>query len=389
MKTYRYIIILLTGISLFSLTCCDFLDVEPTDRISPEKVWSEPNLINGVLVNLYDSTQMEDFNYWYRDAWRLQNPSTMSDEGQGSFQKDPLFDNGNATYTYEDELFVDKFKDRYKTIRKCNTFLKELETINIDDKDKALLESEILFIRAFNYFTLAKRYGGVPLITIPQEYTGREVENLQVPRSKEVDIYNFIVTECQEIAPKIPISHDAIGKYRATRGAAYALCSRAALYAGTIAKYGKVQLDGIVGIPSGESSRFFQASFDASNAVLSLGIYNLYNKKPNDKAENYCEIFINGNGDNGEYIFQKQYNVAGNKGHDWDKRNAPFSFNGGSWGCGVAPTLEMIESYEYTDGSPGDLKIEDENGKPYEYDNPIDLFDGKDPRLFASVYPPG
>ncbi|MDR2968921.1 MAG: RagB/SusD family nutrient uptake outer membrane protein [Tannerellaceae bacterium] len=389
MKTYRYIISLITGVSLFSFTCCGFLDVEPTDRITPEKVWSDPNLINGVLVNLYDNMQMEDFNFWHRDAWRLQNLSTMSDEGQGSFQKDPLFDNGNATYTYEDELFPDNFKTRYNAIRKCNTFLKELETTNMDDQDKAIIESEIRFIRAFHYFTLVKRYGGVPLITVPQDYTGGDVEELQVPRDKEVDIYNFIVSECQDIAPKMPISHDAIGKYRATKGSAYSLCSRAALYAGSIAKYGKVQLDGLVGIPSGESSRFFQASFDASNAILSLGVYSLYDKKLNDKVGNYREIFIKGNGDNGEYIFQKQYNVAGGKGHDWDKRNAPFSYNGGSWGCGVAPTLEMIESYEYTDGSPGDLKIEDENGKPYEFNNPIDLFEGKDPRLFASVYLPG
>ena len=52
------------------------------------------------MVNLYDGLNLEDFNYWYRDAWRLQNASSMSDEAQGSFQKDPLFDNGNATYTY-------------------------------------------------------------------------------------------------------------------------------------------------------------------------------------------------------------------------------------------------------------------------------------------------
>lgn len=388
MKAYKYISRLLGGLILLSFTYCDYLDKEPVNLITPDKVWSDPKLINGVLVNLYNKMQTEDFNYWYRDAWRLQNPSSMSDEAQGSFQKDPLFDNGNATYTYEDELFVDKFKDRYNAIRNCNTFLAQLMTVTMDETEKQELDAEIRFIRAFHYFTLVKRYGGVPLIKEVQEYNGN-VERLQVPRDKELDIYDFIVGECQAIAPQMPVTRDVAGKYRATRGTVYALCSRAALYAGSIARYGIVQLDGLVGIPAEKATGFFQAAFDASEAVIGLGVYELYEKKPNDRAQNYCDLFLKGNGDNGEYIFQKQYNVAGGKGHDWDKRNAPFSFNGGSWGCGVAPTLEMIESYEYVDATPGKLKLTGTGGLPYEYDTPMDLFEDKDPRLFASVYLPG
>lgn len=90
------------GLLLLSTTACsDYLEKESFDIITPEQVWQDPKLINGVMVNLYDGLNVEDFNYWYRDAWRLQNASSMSDEAQGSFQKDPLFCNGNATYTYE------------------------------------------------------------------------------------------------------------------------------------------------------------------------------------------------------------------------------------------------------------------------------------------------
>ena len=83
------------GLLLLGTTACaDYLDKESFDIITPEQVWQDPKLINGVMVNLYDGLNLEDFNYWYRDAWRLQNASSMSDEAQGSFQKDPLFDNG-------------------------------------------------------------------------------------------------------------------------------------------------------------------------------------------------------------------------------------------------------------------------------------------------------
>lgn len=229
--------------------------------------------------------------------------------------------------------------------------------------------------------------GGVPLITEVQTYDADNVEELMVPRNTEVEVYDFIVDECEEISDILPTTRDSDGQYRADKGAALALCSRAALYAGSIATYGTVKLNGLVGIESSEAERLFQASYNASAALIDLGVYALYNQG-DDKAQNYCNIFLNGNGDNGEYIFQKQYSVSGGTGHSWDKMNAPFSYRGGGWGCGVAPTLEMVESYEYVDGTEGTLVIEDENGDKRRFDDPYDLFTNKDPRLFASVYLP-
>ena len=188
------------GLLLLGTTACaDYLDKESFDIITPEQVWQDPKLINGVMVNLYDGLNLEDFNYWYRDAWRLQNASSMSDEAQGSFQKDPPFDNGNATYTYEDALFEQKFSDRYKNIRNCNDFIYQLqEATALSDSEKKLLLAESRFLRAMHYFTLVKRYGGVPLIDEPQQYDPNNLEALMVPRNKEVEIYDFIVKECQE-----------------------------------------------------------------------------------------------------------------------------------------------------------------------------------------------
>ncbi|MDR0573483.1 MAG: RagB/SusD family nutrient uptake outer membrane protein [Tannerella sp.] len=280
--------------------CADYLDKEPFDVITPEKVWQDSKVINAVLVNLYDKMYLEQFNDWYREAWRLQNPSTMSDEAQGSFQKDPLFDNPNATYTYENSLFGAKFSDRwYPGIRNCNDFLNQLQDAALEDTEKKALEAEVRFIRVWHYFSLVKRYGGVPLIIESQVYAPDNLENLQVPRNKEVEVYDFIVNECLEIANSLPLNRDAAGRYRVDKCTALALCSRAALYAGAIAKYGTVQLDGVIGIPSSEAQRFFQKAYDASKEVINSGKYSLYNKKPDDKSQNYCDIFTKTtNGDN-------------------------------------------------------------------------------------------
>lgn len=379
------------GLILLGFTACTgYLEKESFDIITPDQVWKDPKLINGVMVNLYDGLQLEDFNYWYRDSWRLMNPTTMSDEAQGSFQKDPMFDNGNASYTYEDALFEQKFADRYKPIRNCNDFIEQLnQASSLSDADKNILLAEARFLRAMHYFTLVKRYGGVPLIDKPQMYDPNNLDVLMIPRSKEIEVYDFIINEAQAASNDLPKTRDASAKYRADKNTALALCSRAALYAASIAKYGAVEIEGLVGITGSEATRFFQISYDASKAIIESGTHSLYNKKADDLSQNYCDIFLKGNGDNGEYIFQKQYNVAGGKGHDWDKRNAPFSYRAGGWGCGIAPTLEMIESYEYIDGTSGYLKLEDENGRPLRFSNPYDLFLGKDPRLYASIYLPG
>ena len=141
------------------------------------------------------------------------NPTSMSDEAQGSFQKDPLFDNANATYTYADALFEQKFSDRYKYIRNCNDFIKQLEeATSLSEIDKKVLLAESRFLRAMHYFTLVKRYGGVPLVTEPQEYDPDNLESLMVPRNKEIEVYDYIISECKAAAQDLPAIRTADAK---------------------------------------------------------------------------------------------------------------------------------------------------------------------------------
>ncbi|MFQ6929472.1 MAG: RagB/SusD family nutrient uptake outer membrane protein [Parabacteroides merdae] len=147
-------------------------------------------------------------------------------------------------------MFEQKFSDRYKNIRNCNDFIYQLqEATALSDSEKKLLLAESRFLRAMHYFTLVKRYGGVPLIDEPQQYDPNNLEALMVPRNKEVEIYDFIVKECQEAAQDLPETREAEAKYRANRYVALSLCSRAALYAGSIARPRNGQQEGLVGIP--------------------------------------------------------------------------------------------------------------------------------------------
>jgi len=61
---------------------------------------------------------------------------------------------------------------------------------------RSRFEAEGRFIRAFHYFQLVKRYGGVPLVTQVKQYAaGDNVAGLFVPRNTEKEVFDFIAEE--------------------------------------------------------------------------------------------------------------------------------------------------------------------------------------------------
>lgn len=378
---YSFIIASLAGMS----SCNDF-DVPVTDRLTEEDVWKDETLVTGALANLYDKLQVEQ-NSAYFEGWDVWNVSltTASDEGTGAFQAGDLGTGDVARATFNDEWFG-LWADTYKSIRGCNVFLEKLEASAMEEKLKNAYNAEARFLRAFHYFNLVKRYGGVPIVTDVQSYTGPEdLPALQVPRDKEQAVWDFIINEVDEITPELPVSRDANYRTRITRYGAFALQSRAALYAASIAKYGEVQLNGIVGVNNGDADTYWKKAIAASDSVINSNQYSLYTKY-SDKVENYQKMFLEKRGCS-EFIFYREF-LAVDKGHSWDLLNVPFSFVQNGYGCGQNPTLDLIEAYEYKDGTPGQLKLKDGSGNFIKYDSPLDLFKDKDPRLRATFYLP-
>ena len=400
--------ILIGGVSIFVWTGCDdYLNRESTSGVNtPDLIWQNPKAITAVLADMYDSgLKLDEFDDWYGSKKaNLANQTSLSDEATASYQKESAFDKSNSTYSYGDYVFNDDMVTRYKQIRIVNNFLLNIEKTSVLSEDeKEELGAEARFIRAMQYFGLVKRYGGVPLQTVPQEYTAGNTEALYQARDTEAATYDFIINECKAIYESLPEVRSSDAKYRANRGTVLALWSRAALYAGTIAKYsktltltGEAVSKGYVYIPETEAERYFDECYTASSKILDEmvpRVYSLYKStgtEAEELAQNFYNLFSKAvNGDNGEYIFQKQYNVAAGKGHMWDKLNVPFSYRGDGWGCGMSPVLEMVEEFEYIDGTEGKLKMKDSGGKAISYDSPYDIFKNKDPRLLGSVYLPG
>jgi hypothetical protein len=268
------------------------------------------------------------------------------------------------------------WEDAYSMIRSLNMLIEKLPESSNDPDFIASRVADARFLRAFNYFAMVKRYGGVPLITETLQLDSPE-DRLYPVRNSEKEIYDFVIAELDAIEEDMK----GLTEYgRASQGAALALQCRAALYAGSVARYGKIQLDGLLGIPQDQANGYFQKSLDAANKIKALG-YTLYNQDA-DKVENFKNVFLKER--NSEIIFAEQHDRLKNYWiYDFVLCPKPHGYDNGM----AAPVyLEMVEEFEHADGTPGKL---DRAAIQTGLWSMEELWKDKDPRFFASVWTNG
>jgi len=375
MKLLKSYIGLICIVSL-TISCNNILDTTPTNLLTDPDVWRSKDAIDAYVGKLYDEMHVEDLEYQLVSEG--QYLSEFTDEAVRSYTW------GGANQQLIPEGIFGWWG--YQQIRNINTFLSKVNSAEVlSAEQRKVYEAEARFCRAMDYFAMVKRYGGVPLVKEAQEFKNGDVKTLCLPRNKEYEVYDFIKSECQAIEALLPETRRADEQYRATRYAAYALECRAMLYAASEAKYGNVQLDELIGIPTSKADDYWKAAKAAAEKIINSGKFALYSAKP-DKAENFQYLFLDKSSANVEQIFTKAFDTT-DKGGTFDYFNAPQSFKL-DYGCVTNPTEDFVAEYEYVDGSEGTLKVNDASGNPIRYDNPTDLFKDKDPRLLGSVLYP-
>jgi hypothetical protein len=351
-------------------SCKDVLNVKPDNLITGKEVFLSNTSIKAFMATLYNDLPLQDLNY-------NPQPKNYMANITGEAINNPyrnLNSLGNGTW-------LGWWNDGYKAIRQVNTFLDNIESADIEAGKKKRLRGEAEFLRAYYYFELVKRYGGVPIIKKVQQYKGSsDVSALQKPRDKEKRVYDFIGAQLDSAANMMDIN--SIGRGRANKYVAYALKSRAMLYAASASAFAPVQKDGVLGIPSSDAKHYWQEAYDAAEKVIKSGKYSLYDKYPSNRKKNFTQLFRDQD-NNPEVIFARYYSYP-KKTNGWLNNAKPWGECGGH----VDPTLEFVNSFEYKDGSNGRLKLKDKQGNYIEYKDPADLFKNKDPRFAATILYP-
>ena len=380
-----------TTMLVFLLAGCTetILDKQPLDIITDQAVWQDQNLVDAFLADIYFDTDFFEslgesgINAQVALCTSCSLVASLGAEGRsygghhGPYQASTRAFTGNGV----PHAILDYW--RYDNIRDANLLIENLQSVsNLPADFKTQRVAEARFLRSFMYMQMVKRFGGVPLVNEVQDLDA-SLDVLRVSRNSEKEVYDYIISEMNDLAQILPESYSASEKGRPTRWAARALQSRAAIYAASIAKYGEMQMGGLLGFNSGDVNSYAQIAADASQAIINSGFHALY-EEIEDKALNFQTMVLDESDANREVIMSEVYDFGLNRGHGYSSRAMPHEFNAS---FGVYYYLyDFVERFEYTDGRPGDAISRDQvESQEWTME---ELFGDKDPRFHASVFYP-
>ena len=385
----KLVYILSALILCLGLTACTdkwLGDTQPTTFLTAEQTWNDNVLIMGVLANLYNS---------------ITNNGSLDSDGNFSLIDDLMWcglmnsdvenpRNRLTAYGYGDFRYYD-----YTHIYRLNDAIEQLQKSNLAPNQVALYDAEFRFIRAYAYFQMCIRMGGVPLVLKTSVYeSGMDVTELQEPRASEAAVYNFVYDECMAIKETLAANNNVTNHSRANKYAALALASRAMLYAGSIAKYNALMANpiksplqpGVVGMEGENPQTYYQKALATAEEIINDGFFKLMNVD-NPSSDGFYHAICD-KASNTEVIWSKDYSAA--KFHNFAFANVPQTMNeDNDNGSELCPSLQLVESFLPLDGGPGRLADKDAAGNYIAYDNVGDIFEGRDLRLKGTCLVPG
>ncbi len=367
-----------------SFTACQDLNVGPKSLLTNDAIYNEDG-IEAYMAGLYGRLPMEDFNV------------TNEGNNQGYFHFNSIGwtmvltgESVNKNYQGWNAFQKGYYSNGYLIIRQCNQLIDDLPQYRSQlgsSVDNWIAEAK--FLRAYTYFAMVKRYGGVPLIMHAQQMP-EDLTDLAVARSSHEECVDSMLSDLDYAIANLSTNKVA---GRANRYVAAAFKSRVALYAGSIAKYGQKYAftssttgTELTGIPESRKDDYFRQAYEAAK-VVEQGGYELY-RGNSDKEENFAEIFTNAD-DSKESVFVRQYS-QNNYVHSFDILYLPKRY-AGDWGGRYMVTLDWVELFDGMDKDPetGHLQVLDEDGFYKVYDGPTDIWKNWEPRLRGSLMLPG
>lgn len=390
-------------IGLFYFSACADLDIPPPNVVGDETLLTSESGMEVYMARMYSRMPFEDFKYMAE--WGLRYNSwlgAMGIEGTGeSLNRDGIC----SAFTGEDTPY---WKDAFTLLRDANHLLETLPEHKSDFAEVSYNHylGEAYFVRAMVFSAMARRFGGVPLVTRVLNYSS--TESVEVPRASEEETWDQVLADFDQAITLLQPESPQRGY--ANKYVALSFKSEAMLYAGSVAKYNETVTGRLTGFGSktgvrvigfaeesaqAASRKYFREAYLAARKVITDGRYSLYKKKwsPTDRDaqyQNMVDMFSDMSST--ENIYVREY-VYPTFTHGYDAYSAPFIFRA-PLASGTCPTLDFIELFDGFDRYPdGTIKVttgsSNTEGEYLMYDSPTDFFEDAEPRLRAYVIFPG
>lgn len=399
MKTKYLLFILIGALGSFLPSCQNYLDIPPKNIVQDKDIFSGTKGMMLYLSRMYSQMPFEDFKYsparQFFDDW-LVTPGTNEGSSIGR--------DAGAAMTSEGWARNGAYWVRaFNLLRDANYLLETLPEYqdNFSEEEYNAFLGEGYFARAMVFYALAKRYGGVPLVTSVLEYPEHPAAELEVPRSTEEETWNQVLADFDQAIQHLPEA--SLVRSYGNRYVALGFKSEAMLFAGCVAKYNKITGFGqktkarVIGFDPGTaaavSKKYFEEAYRAADKVIESGLYSLYMKKwaAGDKEaqyQNMVDMFFDTSSP--ENIYVKEYKHP-DLAHGYDSYNIPRQLMGGNgYSAGNCPVLDFVELFDGFEKNPdGTIKVLDETGHYLLFDEVTGIFANAEPRLRAYVILPG
>ncbi|HYG17523.1 MAG TPA: RagB/SusD family nutrient uptake outer membrane protein [Ohtaekwangia sp.] len=372
-----------------AMTACTDLDIAPINVLGEEEIFGSNAGVLSNVARIYSRLPIEDFKYYYPSGFNFSGTmykqmAALTGEAVGRDTQGA----DNEGFSYWDE--------GYAEIRDINMLLEKVPAYatSLGELETKTYLAEARFNRAFTYYALVKRYGGVPLISTTIDYPASvDMEGTRLFRASEESIWDFIASDLDYAIENLP--EDSPAKGRVNKYVAAAFKSRAMLHAGSIAKYNTItevqDQNGtevrICGVPAARANDYFKAAYDAAKIVTESGKYALYKGlwvagDPVAQAKNFRALFMT---ETSENIFVKYYDAT-NSTHNYDESVQPNQTKTGGNDSEVNPTMDFVEMFDgIAKDAEGNFDNIDGDGHYYLFDSPQEAFANAEPRLRGTV----
>lgn len=332
--------------------CTDKMDYHEYTNYGKEYVFSDFGRTAAFVNNIY--------SYLDYDLLGTTSLASACDEAEMALNYSNVLDYTNGNWTARNPKSQWNY---YTPIRAANYFLENGLNLEFSDlilnqdyeaqmKRYGRYQYEVRLLRAYYYFLLVRAYGDVPFTT--KVLTEAEANSLE--RTPASQVFDFIISECDAVAPQLPVDYskldnDAAGGTnpeagRVTRGAALALKARASLYC---------------------ASKLFNDSENRDlykrAATASLDVIN-YCGENNITLGKYTDLWGADNWKASEMIFVRRVGDT----DDPERTNFPIGMENAK--SGNCPTQTLVDAYEMKNG-----------GEP----NQKDPYTGRDPRFAMTI----
>lgn len=373
----RNILAILAAGSVFLSSCNAIFRDSPYDKLSENEIWGNEKLLdeytagwyrnmdNGfyILVSTTFKNLGEEFEPWFGDQITVGRRDWYQ-AGYGM-----LLTGSASQITSRSELV---WQNQYEQIRSINKLLEHSDEIPTSVKNRLLGEAH--FFRAWYFYKLLRRYGGVLLIDRTFDPL---VNQERFPRASFEETVEFIANEAYKAAELLPVSYETRHTGRITKGAAYMLAGKTYFWAAGPKFQNSAKP--FTGFPGDNSEKMRELAAKAYDEVFKLKTYALIPATGGNREETvakYRNIFLTKNSQ--ESILEVQHSDTGDFlyefGHKLDRDAAPPSMTGTN--CAYNPTQNHVDEYRMADGKT----IED--SEEYDEDQP---FENRDVRFYANI----